>query len=148
MFDCCTCRRTGAAMLFSTALAVGACGGGQSAEPASLHDSAPALLDDEGLPMPTHPSAWPPGVAQDSARRYATAAQAADLRRALGAAVTTVEVACCGDAAVERAVIAALGPAGTLPKALLLEAGDAGLAAAAADRLRGLGLEHVWVVSP
>jgi len=28
MFDYCTCRRTGAAIVFSTAFALGACGGG------------------------------------------------------------------------------------------------------------------------
>jgi hypothetical protein len=132
-------------------LALAACGGGDPAEsppPDGAAASASTLLDDDGLPMPSDPSAVPAGARLFGSPRYATRAQAAALQSALGVGARRVAVDCCGAAGVDAAVVAALDPAPTVALAVLVEGGDRILVLAAADRLQASGLERVWIVHP
>ena len=143
------CRHAVLALLAGLALA--ACGGGDPAD-SSPSDAAAGLastlLDDDGLPMPSDPSAVPAGAGVLASPRYATRAQADTLQRALGVGAHRVAVDCCSAAGVDAAVLSALDAAGTGASAVLIEGGDGALVLAAADRLQASGVERVWIVQP
>ena len=152
MFDPCNKRRGTIAWLLCSSIFLGACGPGQYEDSELLAEAATAqvatpLLDDVGQVMPSDPQALPVDVsARTRAGRYATSAQARFLRSALGGDVRTVEVGCCGEDALERAVAQAFAERAT-PGAVLVSGSDMRLAAAAVERLNDLGLERVWLVS-
>ena len=141
-------RRLGAAIVLAIGIGVAACGGGGSDEASLQPAAASTLLDDDGLPMPSDPAAVPPGGDPRAWPRHATAAQAKELRRALGPAATVIEVACCGDAVIDAAIAGAVQNGDAPPLAVLLEGVDRAAAMEAATRLHASGLERVWVVSP
>ena len=135
----------------AVSLLVAACGGGDSVEPASQTDTAAfsTLLDDDGGVMPTDPRAVPPHVEPAiRAQRHATAAQAGDLQRMPGYDVRWIEVGCCSDAAVARAVDLAVGGDAGPPYAVFVSGPDRRAAAAVVDRVIASGLDRVWRVSP
>ena len=82
------------------------------------------------------------------AQRHATAAQAGDLQRMPGYDVRWIEVGCCSDAAVARAVDLAVGGDAGPPYAVFVSGSDRRAAAAVVDRVIASGLDRVWRVSP
>ena len=144
-------RRRRAAFALLAGLSLAACGGGDSADtlPANASAaSASTLLDDDGFPMPSDPGAVPAGTPLLGTPRYATRAQADELKKALGAAARSVAAGCCGAAEVDAAILAALDPARTVPLAVLVESADPAAAMAVADGFQASGLERVWIVRP
>jgi hypothetical protein len=132
-------------------LIAGCGGGGDHSESTSRPEAAAfsTLLDDDGGVLPADPRALPAaGVPVIHGRRYATAAQAADLQRMGGYDVRRIEVACCGDAAVARALDAVAGGSAGLPYAVFVSGTDGQVGAAVVERLVAGGLDRVWWVSP
>jgi hypothetical protein len=122
----------------------------RAAAPAA--ETATALLDDNGLPMPADPRAVPSdAAARTRAGRYASAAQAELLQRALADAVIRVDIECCGIQAAEQALGIAYGmqAAHDLPDSapVLVRAADLRLGAAIANRLSDAGYSQVWLVT-
>ena len=142
-------RRLGAALALLAGLGVAAGGGGDPVEASADAEvgAASTLLDDSGLPMPSDPGAIPSDKVRSGLPRFATRAQAADLRRALGTAALRIEVGCCGDSDVDVAFAAAAAQAEGTPLAVLLEGSDLAAVVAAAERIQAAGLERVWVVA-
>jgi hypothetical protein len=130
---------------------VAACGGtGDDGTTAVSTDAAglvaSTLLDDDGGVMPSDARAASMDAPAGRVRHHATAAQAADLQRALGAAVRRIEVGCCGQAAVAQAIAAGLAQ-GEAPHGVLVS-GEPQLAIAVVDGLGAAGLERVWWILP
>jgi hypothetical protein len=146
-------QRRVAACAFSLALA--GCGGGGDEPPTdSERDGGPiaTLLADDGSAMPNHPRAVPADAAAwTRSGRYADARQAEQLEHALGEATLRVDVACCGEAAVEQAIGIALAwqAAQHLPDStpVIVRATDLRSGANAADRMTAAGYGNVWLVT-
>lgn len=142
--------------LFPLALAalIAACGGGEDSQVVSTDREPPTatLLDDEGQAMAPASAAEPADAgARTRQGRYATAAQAADLERALGDRLLRVQVECCGADGLERSIGLAHGlqAAHDLPDStpVLVQGADLRLAAVAANRMAEAGHANVWLVT-
>lgn len=130
---------------------IAGCGGGDHSESTTMLEGSAfsTLLDDDGGVLPADPRALPAdGVPVIRGQRYATAAQAADLQRMRGYDVRRIEVACCGDVAVARALDAVAGGSAGLPYAVFVSGTDGQVGAAVVERLVTAGLDRVWWVSP
>lgn len=114
-------------------------------------DGAPPLMGDDGQPTPSLVETVPAEpAARTWAGRYASAAQADRLQRALGSAAWRIDLGCCNDAATRAALVSWADRAlyGPPPRAVLVEGDDAVAAADIADRIEEAGLGPVWVVTP
>lgn len=142
-------------------LGLAACGGGADPGPAAAPMPAtaataarviPPLFADDGSVMPSAPQLVPadPG-ARTRAQRYASAAQAEQIERALADGVITVDAECCGAEGVELTAGIAHGvqAARNLPNRapFLVRGKDLRQAAAVANRLQEAGHENVWLVT-
>ncbi len=110
------------------------------------------LLDDNGLPMPADPRTVPGDAgARTRSGKYASAAQAEQLERALADAVIRVDIECCGLDGAEQALGIAYGmqAAHDLPNSapVLVRSADLRLGAAIANRLSDIGYSQVWLVT-
>jgi hypothetical protein len=123
-----------------------ACGGGEEAlETSRQIAAAMPLVDDEGLPMPPAPAAWPedPSVRTGNGL-YATEGQA-DVLVANGAGVE-VRLEGSDAGAIDEAVRAAIGAPEGVP--VLVRGGDLRAAVAVVERLTAQGRAAVWLVTP
>jgi hypothetical protein len=123
-----------------------ACGGGDEAlETSRQIAAAMPLVDDEGLPMPPAPVAWPedPSVRTGNGL-YATEGQA-DVLVANGAGVE-VRLEGSDAGAIDEAVRAAIGAPEGVP--VLVRGGDLRAAVAVVERLTAQGRAAVWLVTP
>lgn len=145
-------------------LALAACSGGQSDELAAGLAAAPKtvlsqrmtttppLLDDQGQPTPSMPSAVPKDSgAHTRGGHYATALQAQALEAALGERALRVNVECCGIEAADLAVMVAWGLQAAhdldLHAPVLVRGADQRLAASVVNRMNEAGHTHVWLVT-
>jgi hypothetical protein len=108
----------------------------------------PALVDDEGLPMPAVAMIVPAdAAAQTRDQRYASHLQADRLRSALGSSALTVDLLHDDAAAFDTVVAARADGATRGHRAVFVTASDLRLGAAFADRLATAGVENVWLVT-
>lgn len=141
-----------------TALCVSACGGGAgdavaaAAAVAGAVQAAPLAADGGAVPRADAVTVPSDAGARTRSGRYATAAQAEQMERALEGAVIRVDIACCGIDAAEQAVGIAYGlqAAADLPDStpVLVRAADLRLGAAIVNRLSDAGYTRVWLVLP
>ena len=137
-----------------------ACGGSSEADTRPWNGlgtaaSTAPLLDDDGAVMPSDPGVMPADAgAKTRAGRYASAAQADQLERALGESAIRTQVDGSFDAATnaDMAVLTVYGLQAahsldhTAP--VLVRGADLRLAAVVANRLQDNGFTRVFLVTP
>jgi hypothetical protein len=146
-------RRPAACCAAALAIALAACGAADDEAPATITRATPAptLLDDEGRVQALTAAPADPG-ARTRAGRYASAAQAADLERALGDDVIVARVEPGSDpaGAVDLAVLLAYAHQAAhdldADAPVLVSGPDQRLAATLADRLEAQGFRRVFLV--
>jgi hypothetical protein len=151
-------KATAMALAAAAAAAIAGCGGGQPADDtrADVHAVAaaatvPALVDDQGLPMPPVAEAVPADAgARTRSTGYATPAQAQAMEDAMGADLMSIDVGCCSLEGADLAVLMVYGQqaARDLPSSapVLVSGTDQRFAATVAQRLADAGFSRVWLV--